>query len=95
MAVSIDEVRHIARLARLEFDADGEQRLAREMTAILEYMEMLEELDTTDIEPMSHVLDLTNVARPDVARQRISRDEALANAPETDGEFFRVPKVIE
>ncbi len=95
MAVSIDEVRHIARLARLEFDAEEERRLALEMSAILKYMDVLNELDTSDVEPMTHVLDLSNVTRPDVARQRITREQALKNAPDTDGEFFRVPKVIE
>lgn len=95
MSVTIDEVRRIARLARLQFDPEEEQRLAVEMSAILDYMETLKELDTTDVPPMSHVLDLTNVARPDEVKQRITRDEALKNAPESDGAFFRVPKVIE
>ncbi len=95
MPVSIDEVRHIARLARLRFDADEEERLAREMSAILEHMETLNELHTTDVEPMSHALDLANVTRPDVAERRITREQALSNAPDSDGTFFRVPKVIE
>lgn len=95
MSVSLEEVRRIARLARLRFDPEEEERLAREMSAILGYMETLEELDTTDVPPTSHVLDLTDVARPDEARQRISREEALRNAPDADGEYFRVPKVIE
>lgn len=95
MSVSIDEVRRIARLARLQFTPEEEQRLAREMSAILDYMTALEELDTSGVEPMTHVLDLTNVARPDVAESRITRDEALSNAPDADDQYFRVPKVIE
>ncbi|MFW5972498.1 MAG: Asp-tRNA(Asn)/Glu-tRNA(Gln) amidotransferase subunit GatC [Bacteroidota bacterium] len=95
MSVTIDEVRRIARLARLSFSPDEEKRMAKELSAILDYMETLNELDTSDVPPMSHVLDLSNVTRPDVARTRISREEALKNAPEADDRFFRVPKVIE
>lgn len=95
MSVSIEEVRYIAALARLEFSESEEERLAREMSKILGYMDKLNELDTTGVEPMSHVLDLRNVFRPDAHEQRISHEEALRNAPDTDGEYFRVPKVIE
>ena len=95
MSVTVEEVRYIARLARLRFEPAEERRLAEQMSRILDYMEKLEELDTADVEPMSHVLDLTNVFRPDVVHQRISREEGLRAAPHADGEFFRAPKVIE
>ncbi len=95
MAVSIDEVRYIARLARLRFSEEEEARLAEEMSRILGYMDQLGELDTAGVPPMSHVLDLHNITREDTARARISRDEALQNAPDADGKHFRVPKVIE
>ena len=94
MSVSIDEVRRIARLARLRFTSDEEARLAGEMTAILDYVEQLREVDVTDVAPLHHVLDLENVFRPDEPVQRLSREEALANAPDHDGTYFRVPKVI-
>lgn len=93
--ITLDEVRYIARLARLEFSPEDEERLAREMNDILAYMEKLNELDTSSVPPMSHVLDLVNVFRDDRVEQRISRDDALENAPDADGEYFRVPKVIE
>lgn len=95
MAVSIEEVRYIAELARLRFSEEEEKRLAKEMSDILEYMEKLNELDTTAIPPMSHVLDLHNVFRKDEVEQRISRGDALQNAPEADSEYIRAPKVIE
>ncbi len=94
MAVSIEDVRYIASLARLQFDEEEERVLAEQMSEILGYMEKLRELDTTDVEPMTHVLELSNVFRHDVAKNRMSLDEALRNAPDADGQFFRVPKVI-
>ena len=95
MAVSLDEVRYIAKLARLHFTEEEERKMAEQMSQILGYMEKLNELDTTNIPPMSHVLDLTNVHRKDVVQQRITREEGLSNAPDADSVFFRVPKVIE
>lgn len=95
MSISRDEVRHIAKLARLQFDADDEQRLADSMGRILDYMNKLNELDTTGVPPMSHVLDVTNVFREDAVDERIDRDQALQNAPDADEEYIRVPKVID
>ena len=95
MAISQDDVRYIARLARLRFTPKEEARLAEEMSRILDYVDQLDELDTSGVPPMTHVLDLHNVAREDAVQQRISQDEALHNALDTDGDYFRVPKVIE
>lgn len=95
MAVSEDEVQYIASLARLRFSDEAVERLAKEMSEILAYVEKLNELDTTAVPPMSHVLDLYNVAREDRVEQRITREEALRNAPDADSEYFRAPKVIE
>ncbi|GIV62237.1 Asp-tRNA(Asn)/Glu-tRNA(Gln) amidotransferase subunit GatC [Rhodocaloribacter litoris] len=95
MSVSVEEVRYIARLARLRFSEEEERRLAVEMSAILDYMDQLTALDTEGVPPMSHVLDLYNVEREDRAETRITREEALRNAPDATAEFFRVPRVIE
>jgi len=95
MSVTIDEVRYIAGLARLRFSEEEEKTMAEQMNQILDYMEQLNELDTTDVPPMSHVLDLTNVSRDDRVEQRITREEGLSNAPDVDSAYFRVPKVIE
>lgn len=93
--VSREQVRYIASLARLRFTDEEEERLARQMNDILGYVEKLDELDTSGVQPMSHVLDLHNVVREDVAETRISRDEALKNAPDADSVYIRAPKVIE
>jgi aspartyl-tRNA(Asn)/glutamyl-tRNA(Gln) amidotransferase subunit C len=93
--VSREQVRYIATLARLRFTDEEEERLAGQMNDILGYVEKLDELDTSGVQPMSHVLDLHNVVREDVAETRISRDEALKNAPDADSVYIRAPKVIE
>lgn len=95
MSISTEEVRYIAALARLRFSEDEEQRLAEQMSTMLDYVSQLQELDTTGVPPMSHVLDLVNVVREDDVQQRISRGDALRNAPDADEAYFRVPKVIE
>lgn len=95
MAISREDVRHIAGLARLRFSEEEETRMAQEMGRILDYVEKLNELDTTGVPPMSHVLDVHNVFREDEVEERIRREDALKNAPDADNEYFRVPKVID
>jgi aspartyl-tRNA(Asn)/glutamyl-tRNA(Gln) amidotransferase subunit C len=95
MAVPPEEVRRLAKLARLRFSPDDETRLAGEMTRILDYIDQLKEVDVDGVEPLLHVLDLENVFRPDEATQRITREQALQNAPKSDGDYVRVPKVID
>lgn len=95
MAITSEEVRYVAALARLRFTEAEEAQLAGEMSAILGYMEQLGELDTDGVEPMAHVLDSSNVFREDAVQERITREQALANAPDADSDYFRVPKVIE
>lgn len=95
MALSRDDVRHVAQLARLDFSEEEEARMAEEMSQILDYVEKLNELDTSGVPPMSHVLDVTNVFRKDEIKSRIDRDQALEAAPEAEQEYFQVPKVVE
>ena len=95
MSVTNEEVRYVARLARLEFSGAEEARLAGEMSRILGYMEQLGDLATDDVPPMTHVLDLHSVYRADAGEARITREDALRNAPDADDAFFRVPKVID
>lgn len=94
MSVSIEDVKYIAELARLEFAEEELPKIASDLNAILAYMAKLEELPTDDVAPMTHVLDVNNVFREEGVEQRITHDEALENAPEADGTYFRVPKVI-
>ncbi len=95
MKLSRQEVDHVARLARLHFSEEEAERFREQLSAILTYVEKLGELDTTGVEPTSHVLPIRNVFREDVARPSLPREEALANAPDRTEEFYRVPKIIE
>lgn len=95
MSISRDEVRHIAALARLRFSDDEHARLASELSRVLDLARQLDQLDTDDVPPMAHVLDIEHGGRADFVEQRIGRAEALKNAPAGDGEYFRVPKVID
>lgn len=94
MSISRDDVRHVAELARLDFSDDDEKRMAEEMSQILDYVEKLDELDTSGVPPMSHVLDVSNVFREDEIESRIDREQALEPASETDDGYFQVPQVI-
>ena len=91
MAISRDEVLHVARLARLELSEDELERFAEQLNAILEAVGKVGELDLEGVEPTSHPLALANVWVEDEPRPSLSVDEALANAPDRDGNFFRVP----
>ena len=95
MALSREDVRHVAELARLDFSDEEEARMAEEMSRILEYVEKLDELDTSGVPPMSHVLDVTNVYREDDIESRIDREQALEPAPEAEQGYFLVPRVVE
>jgi aspartyl-tRNA(Asn)/glutamyl-tRNA(Gln) amidotransferase subunit C len=94
MAVTIKDVEHIAQLAKLEFNDAEKETFTHQMNQILEYVEQLNRLDTTSVEPLSHVIDLQNVFRPDVTTPSTPTNEALKNAPSHTEEFFKVPKVI-
>ena len=94
MAVTLSDVEHIARLARLRFDADELERMAANLNQILDYVEQLGELDTRDVEPLSHTSQLTNVMREDVVAPSLPVEEALRNAPDRHDGYFKVPRVI-
>ena len=94
MKVSPEEVRHIAKLARLELSDTEVETFSSQLGDILDYMDKLNEVDTTNVEPLSHVHDQVNRLREDKAEPSLTREEALKNAPDTDGTFFKVPRVI-
>ena len=95
MKITVEQVRYVAELARLELAPGEEGALTGQLNAILEYMDQLGEVDTTGVEPTSHVLPLSNVMRDDVVHECLSNAEALANAPAADQGHFAVPKIIE
>jgi aspartyl-tRNA(Asn)/glutamyl-tRNA(Gln) amidotransferase subunit C len=93
MAITRDDVLHVARLARLEIPENEIERVRAELGAILEAVGKVSELDLEGVEPTSHPLDLVNVWAEDEARPSLSREDALANAPDPDDGSFRVPAV--
>ena len=94
MAIDKQEVRHIAKLANLEFSEEEIDRFTRQFNSIQEYVARLNALDTSAIEPTAHVGSGTHALRDDVLIPSISREEALANAPASDRGYFKVPRVI-
>lgn len=94
MSVTLKDVDHIAKLAKLEFTDDEKEKLTHQLNSILVYMEQLNKLETDNVEPLSHVIDLENVLREDIVRPGLSTEDALKNAPSKTEEFFKVPKVI-
>ena len=88
-------VRHIGKLSRIELTEEEVQTFCRQLEAILEYFDKLQELDTSAVEPMAHAVEIHNVLADDAPEQGLTPEQALANAPQRDGDFFKVPKVIE
>ncbi|HRI47989.1 MAG TPA: Asp-tRNA(Asn)/Glu-tRNA(Gln) amidotransferase subunit GatC [Ignavibacteriaceae bacterium] len=94
MAVSIDDVKYIANLAKLSFNEGELEDLTSEMNQILFYMRTLNEIDTTDVEPLSHPVEGPTRFRDDETKGSVTTEDALKNAPSSNEEFFKVPKVI-
>ena len=88
-------VEHIAKLARLSVSEEEKELFGPQLNGILSYMEKLDELNTKDVGPTSHVLSLSNVMRDDMPGNSIPREYALLNAPDHTDKFYRVPKIIE
>ena len=94
-AIGIEDVEHVAMLARLELSDDEKQAMTAQLGDILGYVEKLNELDTTAIEPTAHILPVRNVLRDDVLRPSLDAAAVLANAPKRTGDLFQVPRVVE
>jgi aspartyl-tRNA(Asn)/glutamyl-tRNA(Gln) amidotransferase subunit C len=92
--IAPDLVRTIGKLSRIELTDEEVPRLAGELGAIIEYFDKLQQLDTDGVEPMPHAIELRNVLAADELGESLDPDEALANAPARDGDYFKVPKVI-
>jgi aspartyl-tRNA(Asn)/glutamyl-tRNA(Gln) amidotransferase subunit C len=91
LAISREQVLHVASLAHLDLTDEEVERLGEQLNAILEAVSKVSELELADVPPTSHPLDLVNVSRPDEARPSLSLDEVFANAPEREDDHFRVP----
>ncbi len=95
MKITLKEVEHVARLARLELTTGEKERMRAQIDSILSYIDKLNELDTSAVEPTSHVLPMTNVFREDEVMPSLSQEEVLVNAPDRHELFFRVPRILE
>ena len=101
MKVTQKEVEYVAALANLELTDSERLRMEKDLNAILDYIDQLSELDTSNLRPMAQVAQIasdgvpTEALRPDELRECLPRELAMKNAPQSDGMFFRVPKVIE
>jgi aspartyl-tRNA(Asn)/glutamyl-tRNA(Gln) amidotransferase subunit C len=95
MKLSLEEVRHISKLSRLSLSEEEAKLYATQLSKIIDHVEQLNNLDTSAIEPTSHIIPLDNVMADDVLGISLPREEALKNAPDSTGKFYRVPKIIE
>lgn len=93
--MEIEEVRKVASLARLALSEDELKTYGQQLTQILDYVKLLDEVDIEGVDPMPHAVDLQNVFRQDERRESLPREAALANAPKTDGSYFLVPQILE
>jgi aspartyl-tRNA(Asn)/glutamyl-tRNA(Gln) amidotransferase subunit C len=92
--LSRDEVRKVAKLARLKLTDDEFAKFTAQLGQILEYVHILDQLDTADVEPMAHAVEVVNIFREDVPAESLPREAALANAPKADGQSFLVPPIL-
>ena len=95
MSVSKKDVFYVAHLARLRLNDEEAEQLQGDLNDILGYMETLNELDTSNVEPLEHVTEQPAILRKDKAGEPLSHEDTLKNAPDADSDYFRVPKVIE
>jgi len=95
MSITVEQVDQIARLAKLEFSEEEKLEMAGQLAQIVGYVEKLNEIDTDDIEPTYHVIDINNVFREDEVKKSLPQTEVLKNAPKSKLGYFSVPKVID
>ena len=93
--LSSDVVTRVAQLARLKLSDPERERMASQLARVLEYVAVLNEVDVDGVEPMAHAVELANVLRDDRKYPSLPREDALANAPKTDGECFLVPAILD
>lgn len=94
MSVSKEEILYIAKLANLKINDDEIEKYKNDINQILDYIKLLDEVDTTGVKPLSHPLEFNAKLREDVMIDSVSTEDALKNAPSHDGEYFKIPKVI-
>ena len=93
--IDIKMVDELAHLARLEFDASAKPEILKDMNRMLAFVDKLNEIDTTNVEPLIYMTDERNVLREDIPEETLTQKEALQNAPKKDSDYFKAPKVID
>ena len=91
--ITIKDVEHVAKLARLELTQEKKEKFTHQLGDVLEHVEKMNEVDTTGVEPMNHPIDFVNVVREDKEIYENTREELMSNAPDVEGDFFKVPKI--
>lgn len=91
--IEIKDVEHVAKLARLELNEEEKVKFSKQLGDILKYVEQMNEVDTAGVEPMNHAMEFYNVMREDVVKYENTREELMANAPDAESDFFKVPKI--
>ena len=95
MKISAEEIKKIALLSRLEVKEDQMETVGKQLNDILSYMDLLSQVDVTDVKPTAHAVSMSNVMRDDVPQPSLANEKALQNAPEQADGYFKVPKVIQ
>jgi len=93
--ITTDEVKHIAKLSKLNISDDELEYYASEMSKMINYFTILSKVDTSKVEPMTHVSDIKNVTRDDKEKQSLKASDAIKNCPETFGRFIKIPKILD
>ena len=93
--ITLEEVKHIAKLSKLNIPDNELEYYLSEMDKMINHFNMLSKIDTSDVKPMTHVNNLINVYRGDQSKESLSTKEAIENSPETFGQFFKIPKIID
>lgn len=93
MAITVKDVEHVAKLARLELTEDEKEKFTRQLGDVLKYVDQMNEVDTSNVEPLSHPIDFVNVMRDDVVKYEQTKEALMQNAPDEENGFFRVPKI--
>lgn len=91
--ITVKDVEHVAKLARLELIEEEKEKFTRQLGDVLKYVDQMNEVDTSNVEPLSHPIDFVNVMRDDVVKYEQTKEALMQNAPEVEDGFFKVPKI--
>lgn len=91
--ITVKDVEHVAKLARLELTEEEKEKFTRQLGDVLKYVDQMNEVDTSNVEPLSHPIDFVNVMRDDVVKYEQTKEALMQNAPEVEDGFFKVPKI--